>query len=512
MHSEIRKDARGIPTLYVDGKPFFAYAGEIHNSSASDLAFMRENVWPYLRGMNMNSVIAPVYWEFLEPEPDRFDFTLVDGLIAQAREEGLRLVFLWFGLWKNGESSYVPGWVKRDPETYFRARKANGDPINTISPLCKAAVARDKAAFTAFMTHLRDTDGEAGTVIAIQVENEIGLLGTPCDYSEVGKRAFGEQVPQALCEACGVKGTWREAFGADAEESFMAAAYACAVEEIAAAGRAVWPLPCYTNAWLKQYPWYPGSYPCGGPVRGVHAIWKALAPSLFALAPDIYVPYCADVMDEYAYDGNPLFIPEIRKDAVAASYCLYAFAAKNAICFSPFGVEDLAQDPSKLDKPPMELMIALNIDPSAFDITDSKDYLARAYGLMKELEPLYLEYRGTEHMAAFVRHSDTDYGTFLRFQDYDAAVAYSPKMPAKPLGAGIVIELRKDLFLLIGTMCTVTFQPKPGEDVRVDYLRYEEGDIKAGKWQPGRRLNGDEKMMIKFPDMPTAYLVELYKY
>ena len=39
----------------------------------------------------------------------------------------------------------------------------------------------------------------------------------------------------------------------------------------------------------------------------------------------IYVPYVANVMDAYSYDGNPLFVPEVRKDAVTASYALYAF-------------------------------------------------------------------------------------------------------------------------------------------------------------------------------------------
>ena len=186
-----------------------------------------------------------------------------------------------------------------------------------------------------------------------------------------GKVAMGK-----LAQALGKSGTWEEAFGEDAGEAFMAWYFASAVETIAASGKKEYDLPCYANAWLRQSPWFPGSYPSGGPVERVQPIWRAAAPSLFAFGPDIYVPYCADVMDSYATDDNPLFIPEIRKDAVASSYALYAFGAKNALCFSPFGIEDLALDPSQLDKPPMDLMIALNIDPSAFDITGSKDCLA----------------------------------------------------------------------------------------------------------------------------------------
>lgn len=86
----------------------------------------------------------------------------------------------------------------------------------------------------------------------------------------------------------------------------MAYSFAKAVEQITAAGRKEYPLPCYTNAWLKQYPWYAGSYPSGGPVVEMQKIWRAAAPSLFTFAPDIYVPYVADTMDAYSSKGNPL--------------------------------------------------------------------------------------------------------------------------------------------------------------------------------------------------------------
>ena len=512
MRSEVKKDERGIQTLFVDGKPFFAYSGEIHNSSASSLAFLEEKVWKNLRGLHMNSVIVPVYWEAIEAKEGEYDFALVDGLIDQARKEGLRLILLWFGLWKNAESMYVPGWMKRDTKTYFRVQKANGDAINTISPLCEAAVQKDKQAFTALMRHIREFDEEAGTVIMMQVENEIGILGSACDYSQPAREAFTQEIPAVLSENCGVSGTWREAFGIDAEESFMAYYFAKAVEEITEAGQKEYPLPCYVNSWLKQHPWYPGSYPSGGSVPGMHTIWKAAAPSLFAFGPDIYVPYCADIIDEYAYEGNPLVIPEIRKDAVSASYCLYAFAAKNAICYSPFGIEELAMDPEEIDKPPMEVMIALNIDPSAFDITGSKDYLAATYQLLHHFEPVYLKYRGTEQLKSFVRHSDTDFGTFFRFSKYDIAVSYAPKAAAKPLAAGVIVELSEDRFLLMGMMFSVTFMAKPGEDKRVDFIKMEEGELCEGEWKAGRVLNGDEKMALKFADMPGCYMVELYQY
>lgn len=508
----VKKDEKGIYTLYVNDRPFFCRAGEIHNSSASDLEYMKQNVWPNLRGLHMNSVIVPVYWEMIEEQEGVYDFSSVDGIILQAREEGMKLIFLWFGLWKNAESMYVPGWMKQDTQTYFRARKVNGELMTTISPLCAAAVEKDKLCFTALMRHIREFDQEQQTVLVIQVENEIGLLGTDRDYSEEAKKAFAGPVPEALSALTGKKGTWEEVYRENAGEAFMAWYFACAVEKIAAAGKQEYDLPCYANAWLRQYPWYPGSYPMGGPVETVHDIWKCAAPSLFTLGPDIYVPYCADVMDTYASDDNPLFIPEIRKDAVTASYALYAFGAKNAICYSPFGIEEISLDPALVDRPPMEVMIALNIDPSAFDITNSKDYFSTTFRMLEELEPLYLEKRGTDHLKAFVRHGEVDYGTFQSFEKYDLAVAYSPRQTANPLGSGLVFELDEDTFLIVGMSCRMEFRVKPGVDKKVDILRLEEGSYKDGQWKRDRILNGDEKMSLSFGPMPKMLLIKLYQF
>ena len=509
----VKRDEKGIPTLYVHDKPFFMRSGEIHNSSASDPVFLKEQLWPALRGLNMNAVIAPVYWELIEAAEGIYDFSSVDALIYGARSEGLKLGILWFGLWKNAESFYVPAWMKRDTETYFRAEKVSGEKMKTVSPLCAAAVEKDRMAFTALMRHIREIDGQENTVVVMQVENEIGLLGTDRDYSPAANAAFSAPIPEKLGdELGGIRGTWTELFGDDASECFMAWHFGSAVETIAASGKKEYDLPCYANAWLCQSPWFPGSYPSGGPVTHVQPIWRAAAPSLFAFGPDIYVPYCADVMDEYAGEDNPLFIPEIRKDAVASSYALYASGAHNAICFSPFGIEDLALDPSQLDKPPMDLMIALNIDPSAFDITGSKDCLAATYKLLENLEPLYLKYRGTEHLQACVRHGETDYSAFLRFAGCDLVVKYGPRMSGKPLGCMYVIEFAENKFLMIGLNCSPEFHVKPGVNKKLDILRLEEGRVENGEWVKGRVLNGDEQMSLRFGDMPSALMVELYQF
>ena len=100
--------------LIVDGKPFLLLAGELSNSSATGLDYMKR-VWPKLVAQTkLNTVLAGVSWNQIEPQEGKFDFTVLDGVIQGARSHNLRLVLLWFGSWKNSPSSYAPDWVKKD--------------------------------------------------------------------------------------------------------------------------------------------------------------------------------------------------------------------------------------------------------------------------------------------------------------------------------------------------------------------------------------------------------------
>lgn len=508
---EIR-EYQGYKTFFVDEKPFVVLGGEIHNSSASSEGYMESEVWPNLRNMGMNSVIVPVYWECIEPKESEFDFTTIDFLLEQSRQENMKLILLWFGLWKNAESMYVPGWMKRNKETYFVCKKANGDGMTTISPFCQAAVERDKNAFCKLMEYLKEKDAEQQTVIMIQVENEIGLLGSERDYSQEAQKLFAEQIPAKVAEVFGGTGSWQEVFGEDAGEHFMAWGFAKAVEEIARAGQEIYPLPMYANAWLEQYPWRAGTYPSGGPIMKMAKMWKMIAPSLFTLAPDIYVPTVPDIMEEYAREDNPLFIPEVRKDAVAATYAMYAAFGCHGIGFCPFGIEELQMDPEKVDRIPMEVLVALNIDPSAFEIEGSAAYLRRSYELIDQLLPLYYELREKKAVQAYVRKDPRDLGALLSFDNYDVQIKYGRKESHKPEAGGVILQTGADEFILAGMVSSMEFLGKLGSNEKVEIVRLEEGEFVDGKWKSGRILNGDEKMHLAFKDMPGIYRVELVRY
>ena len=224
----------------------------------------------------------------------------------------------------------------------------------------------------------------------------------------------------------------------------------------------------------------------------------------------IYVPYVSDIMKTYSRPDNPLLIPEVRKDAVTASYALYAFLHFHALCYAPFGVEDLwADQPSDL---PAEVIDALKLDPLSFNLSGTKETLGEVYRLLEEIRPLYLKYRGTEHMKCFLKQSDGEQGCYLKFKNYDIEIQYLPRTDGAPAAAGVVFELDENTFLIIGMMCSIRFHTKPGDHRRVDFLTKEAGTFHVGKWVCEQRQNGDEKIVSVLYNMPGCFRIETFKY
>ncbi len=470
--------------LIVDGAPFVMLSGEVHNSSASSLAYM-EPIWERTVELHLNTVIVPLYWELVEPEEGQFDLTWVDGLIAGARAHGLRLLLLWFATWKNAASSYVPAWVKTDPERFPRMQDVTGQNSNAITCFSKEACAADARAFARVMGRIREIDGEAHTVLALQVENETGTLGTSRDRCPLAELSFSVPVPAELTgylrshrhelvpvfrqawERAGAKtsGSWSEVFGEWADEVFMAWHIGRYVDRVAAAGKAEYDLPLIANAWLIQHErQVPGQYPSGGPVHTVLDVWKAAAPHIDILAPDIYLPDFRRVCADYARPDNPLLIPEARCDARAASAVLYAIGQYDALCYAPFGIDDL----------------------------EATHPLAESYALLAEMMPLIVERQGTERMLGLFQQAEREAWTARLGGYYLSAETTQPLEGDAVPGGALILALDDDEYVIAGRGLRVQFSTVPAAWPNVEFLWLETGTLRAGEWVPGRRLNGDE--------------------
>jgi beta-galactosidase GanA len=497
--------------LYVRDKPFLALGGELGNSTASDLNIL-ESALARCRRMNLNTVMLPVYWDLIEPEEGKFDFSLVAGAIDRARHHGLHLVYLWFGTWKNSMSCYAPGWVKRDTARFERAKQSSGQTMEIISPASTTANEADARAFASLMRWTKDYDAKQQTVIMVQVENEIGMIPEPRDHSERSESAYkgdvssvllsmaqrGELGPEVnvLWNKAGRKaaGTWSVVFepGPQGDEVFSAWQFANYVEKIAVAGKKEYPLPMYANAALIRPGYLPGQYPSAGPLPHLLEVWRAGAPSLDMICPDIYFPNFMEWCGRYIRNGNPLFIPEMPASARAPANALYAAAQFGAIGFGPFSIE--------------------NVSPQR------ERQIANCYGLLAGLSDIILRSQQNQKAIGLSPNFAFDWtideqqqrgelgGVIFEAQfDKPAAVGDTPTTvlptlgsgrwdapPGTPLGAAMILQLSADEFAIAGMGVTITFAPADAHGMigieRVQEGRYE----KDGSWVGARWLNGDE--------------------
>ncbi len=519
-----RLEAQGSARrLVVDGRPMLVLGGELGNSSASSQAYMAR-YWPKLKAMNLNTVLAPVSWELIEPKERTYDFSSVDGLLKDARAQDMRLVLLWFGAWKNSMSTYVPSWVKRDDVRFPRAKAANGISQEILSAFSTETRDADARAYAALLAHLKAVDAQ-GTVLMVQVENEIGMLPVAREWGPEANAAWAAPVPpellkrlanggeaiepelRALWRAHGAKtaGTWAQVFGdGDAgQEVFTAWFYARYAEAVTRAGKAAYPLPMYVNVALNRTGKAPGDYPSGGPLPHLIDVWKTGAPSIDLISPDIYFPNFSDLAGRYKRPDNALFIPEANNVGApeTPANAFYAIGQLDALGFSPFQVE--------------------NADPKA------EAALTQAYDVLRQLTPTILATQGKGRMAGFkprVLEDGTvqDQPVVQTLGDYRFTVGFldpwTPKADQKTAAhGGLIIQIGPEEYLIAGRGLVVTFAGAGNGPALAGIDSAVEGVFDAqGRWVPGRVLNGDQTHQGRHirlaPDSFQIQRVKFYRY
>jgi beta-galactosidase GanA len=500
--------------LLVDGKPYIMLGGELDNSTASDLGAL-DSVFAHLRKLGLNTVLTPVYWELLEPDEGKFDFTHVDAAIASARRYDLRLVFLWFGSWKNSMSCYAPMWIKSDDTRFPRARQPDGRPMEIMSAHSPANLSADSLAVCALLSHLSKTD-VTRRVIMLQVENEIGMIPFARDHSPVADAAFHSAVPEELIAYLKANsstldptlrdrwvsngsreaGDWETVFGAglETDELFTAWYYGRYVEVIAAAAKSVYPLPLYVNAALDSRGRKPGAYPSGGPLSHLIDIWRASAPSIDFIAPDIYDPGFTDWCRRYHMPGNPLFIPETHLSSNNGAQVFYALGRHKALGYSPYAIENALVGCS----------------------------LSQSYALLSRLQPWISAAASEDRLTGFWFDGNFTEDTVI-MGDYRLTgrhvytYGWSPasKDGSRWSEAGVlVIQLSSDEFLVAGNGVAVTFDHLDSSFAGISSVDLVE--IHGDRLTPIRRLNGDQShqgrhLRIEVGSYQLQH-IHLYKY
>jgi beta-galactosidase GanA len=499
--------------LLIQGKPFLILGGELGNSSAGTSA-EADATLPEMARLHVNTVLMPVAWEQVEPREGTFDFSILDHWIDVARQQNLHLVLLWFGSWKNAFSEYAPDWVKSDSKRFSRAMGIDGAPLEILSTFGTDSAKCDSLAFAALLKHVRVKDGEQQTVLMVQVENEVGVLGSARDRSPEANRQFAGPVPRELVQKLVANRTeisrelaahfnpqgktWREVFGETADEVFMAWSYAAYVDSVSEAGKKEYPLPVYMNAQLPSFLERAGEYPSGGPHPYYLDVYRAVATHIDFYSPDIYWPEFEYWVRSYQIPGNPIFIPEARLESSPYN-ALYAYGAARAFGFCPFGIDSLKASNSADEPEPGIMQVYAAIESLGPTLTDAQA-ADRTRGMA-------LHANSPRASQSVVMGGYSFQGSLSRAWSTNALLAND--------GGMLLLQFAPNEFLIIGAGLTVKMTRDPDTDGQIAGISSIEEVSRIGsEWKVAARLNGDQsnqgRQLTMDPHKVKIYRLRMY--
>ncbi|MDO4215858.1 MAG: DUF5597 domain-containing protein [Bacteroidales bacterium] len=527
--------------LMVDGKPFVMLSGELHNSTASSIAYMeKERTFQRMKDMGLNSVIATISWEQFEPTEGTFDYTLMDYLLKQANEKDLRLSIIWFGTFKNPFMTYAPSWVKKDAKRFPRAVDDKGKELEMMSLFGKNIAQADAKAYATLLKYLKEKD-TTHRVIMMQIENEPGLSGTYRDYSEAANKAYEGEVPAELISylkknkntlqpdvkaaweeaGCKTKGSWEEIFGKSVYEKvegqdkilhltehlFTAWHYGKFLNEVSKAGKEVYALPTFVNASVFGKFARGNSLGNGCSIADFLDIYRCAAPYMDVFTPNSYMQELDWLCEQFQWKDNPILIPE---STLVAARGLFVIGEHSALCFSPFGIDATAQEMNPARAKQEQLL-----RDSYNALSSMGNVLTDKLGT-PQLRGVYL-YPGHESQTITMGKWELSFGPKKGF-DIGALMApagggFKAEEKPKTEGGALIVQTAEDEFYVVGYGFNCDMKlANPGKTRFAGYDTIYEGHFQDGKFIPGRLLNGDERNVFAEKDELKVLKVNTYSY
>lgn len=524
--------------LKVDGKPFFMLSGELHNSTCSDPAYL-EKVWPKLKSLNMNTVIATESWEIVEPQEGKFDFSRIDAVIEGARKNDMKVVLIWFGTFKNPFMTYAPSWVKANDKRFPHARSNDGSVCDIPSLFDNKIIEADLKAYTTLLKHIKEVDTEHN-IIGIQIGNEPGLKTGTRDCSAPANKAWKSAVPQALIDymvankgtmqpdieaawknnGYKTKGNWEEVFGKSITENdgsnpilnltehlFTAYSFANYIQIFSTEGKKILPVPTYINA-TGSVNSRGRSLGQGCSIPDFFDVYMAIAPSVDALTPNSYAKKFDEVCETFAYKNNPIMIPESGSQPGRPFYCIGEW---DALGFSPFGIDDLDSS-----------LPAGSLLSQAYETLANMSDLIAANLNSDKMRGVFL-YEGKpkseieigQYKLTVTNGARNEIGFAMAAALGGEGGFGGQKQEVKPFEAGaLIIQTGEDEFIIAGAgPVSVSLSRTDAKTQFCDYDYIYEGSFNSkGEFVRGRLLNGDEQNVFIPADKIGVIQVKMYHF